>query len=163
MWTCAGCGETVEENLTSCWNCLAPRPVPAGLFEPPEPRNHAFPAVDGAEEIPDITITTTATLETHAIRRYLGVVAGEALLSSSSVKRLAEGLARDVASDRHGRRERLKAVRRSALIDAALQAVDMGANAIVSLRFDYELIGSTLLVSCQGTAVMMEKLVEVDF
>lgn len=29
-WTCAGCGETIEAQFTTCWKCEAPRPGLSG-------------------------------------------------------------------------------------------------------------------------------------
>ena len=150
MWVCNICGEEQDDRYDYCWNCHAER------------GEHGSAFVSGYTQ-PEITLATTPTLETHLIKQYLGLVAGEATLTASSPRELERGIAADVAKKAGGRLESLKEARRCALLDATEQAIDMGANSIVGVSFDYHTLGSHLLIICHGTAVLVEKLVTPEW
>lgn len=106
-------------------------------------------------------ITTTSNLEGHAIRKYLGMVTGEAILGANVFRDFFAGI-RDVLGGRSGSYEKvLRRAKQEAIEDMLDQARGLGANAVVGVDLDYETIqvqdgGSMLMVSVSGTAVQVE-------
>lgn len=104
-------------------------------------------------------ITTTPSLEGRRIVRYLGVVAGEAIMGANVFKDLFAGV-RDIVGGRSGTYEReLQRARDIALDELEQRARALGANAVVGVDLDYEVLGqgnSMLMVSASGTAVVAE-------
>lgn len=104
-------------------------------------------------------ITTTQSIEGKKITHYHGVVAGEAVLGANIFKDLFAGL-RDLVGGRSGTYEReLQRARDIALEEMAEKAKDLGANAVVGVDLDYEVLGrenGMLMVSASGTAVKVE-------
>ncbi len=105
--------------------------------------------------------TTTATVEGREIDRYLGIVFGDAVLGVNVFKDLLGGL-RDLVGGRSGTYEReLGAARDAALSNLTEQARAAGADAVVGIDIDYEVLGSNngmLMVSASGTAVVLKPL-----
>ncbi|NUP96061.1 MAG: heavy metal-binding domain-containing protein [Planctomycetaceae bacterium] len=103
-------------------------------------------------------LSTTPTLEGHPIREYRGIVTGEAILGANVFKDLFAGI-RDIVGGRSGVYEReLGAARQIALDELANAAKKLGANAVVGIDLDYEVVGangSMLMVSASGTAVVV--------
>lgn len=106
-----------------------------------------------------MTITTTPSVEGKAITRYAGVVAGEAILGANIFKDLFAGI-RDLVGGRSATYEReLQRARDMAMNEMADRAKELGANAVVGVDLDYEVLGSgngMLMVSASGTAVVVE-------
>ena len=104
-------------------------------------------------------ITTTPGLEGHPIREYLGIVTGEAIIGANIVKDFLAGI-RDIVGGRSGAYEQaLRTAREEALRKMAEEAQARGANAIVGVDLDYEVLGSgngMLMVSASGTAVALD-------
>ena len=104
-------------------------------------------------------ITTTHSIEGKTITRYCGVVAGEAILVANLFKDLFAGI-RDLVGGRSGTYEReLQKARDIALKELEERARDLGANAIVGVDLDYEVLGQgngMLMVSASGTAVIVQ-------
>lgn len=104
-------------------------------------------------------ITTTPSVEGRKITKYCGVVAGEAILGANLVKDLFAGI-RDLVGGRSGTYEKeLQRARDIALEELQEKARDLGANAVVGVDLDYEVLGQTngmLMVSASGTAVVIE-------
>jgi uncharacterized protein YbjQ (UPF0145 family) len=104
-------------------------------------------------------ITTTPSLDGRRIVRYLGVVAGEAIMGANVFKDLFAGV-RDIVGGRSGTYEReLQRAREIALDELEQRARALGANAVVGVDLDYEVLGqgnSMLMVSASGTAVVAE-------
>jgi uncharacterized protein YbjQ (UPF0145 family) len=104
-------------------------------------------------------ITTTPSFEGRRIVRYLGVVAGEAIMGANVFKDLFAGV-RDIVGGRSGTYEReLQRAREIALDELEQRARALGANAVVGVDLDYEVLGqgnSMLMVSASGTAVVAE-------
>jgi uncharacterized protein YbjQ (UPF0145 family) len=104
-------------------------------------------------------VTTTPSLEGRRIVRYLGVVAGEAIMGANVFKDLFAGV-RDIVGGRSGTYEReLQRAREIALDELEQRARALGANAVVGVDLDYEVLGqgnSMLMVSASGTAVVAE-------
>ncbi len=102
-------------------------------------------------------MSTTPTLEGHPIQRYLGVVTGEAIIGANIVKDLFASV-RNIVGGRAGAYERTLAdARKVALEEMAEQAQKLGANAIVGIDIDYEVLGADngmLMVCVSGTAVI---------
>jgi uncharacterized protein YbjQ (UPF0145 family) len=104
-------------------------------------------------------ITTTPTLEGKRVKEYRGVVTGEAILGANLFRDLFAGL-RDIIGGRSAAYEKELSKAR----DLAFQAIEdaaqrLGANAIVGLDIDYEVLGKEngmLMVSVSGTAVVVE-------
>jgi uncharacterized protein YbjQ (UPF0145 family) len=104
-------------------------------------------------------LSTTPTLDGRRITRYCGIVAGEAILGANLFKDLFAGL-RDLVGGRSATYEReLQRARDIALQELQAKARDLGANAIVGIDLDYEVLGEKngmLMVSASGTAVVVE-------
>lgn len=101
-------------------------------------------------------VTTTPTIEGRTIRDYKGVVTGEAILGAHVFRDLFAGI-RDIVGGRAGSYEKsLRQAREIALKELEEEAARLGANAVVGVDLDYEVIGeqgSMLMVSASGTAV----------
>ncbi|MGE6237844.1 heavy metal-binding domain-containing protein [Aeromonas media] len=103
-------------------------------------------------------LSTTPTLEGKAIREYRGIVVGEAILGANIFKDLFAGI-RDIIGGRSGAYEKeLARAREIAFEELKERAQALGANAVVGIDIDYEVVGqngSMLWVSNRGTAVMI--------
>ena len=92
------------------------------------------------------------------IAQYLGVVNGEAIIGANIFRDLFSSV-RDVVGGRAGGYERaLSGARDAALEDMTAAAKEMGADGIVGIDFDYEVLGETngmMMVAVSGTAVKM--------
>ena len=102
-------------------------------------------------------ITTTPSIEGRVIREYRGIVNGEAILGAHLFKDLFAGI-RDIVGGRSGAYEKeLNRARTIALEELEAAAAAVGANAVVGVDLDYEVIGqkgSMLMVTASGTAVV---------
>ncbi|EHZ2655940.1 heavy metal-binding domain-containing protein [Vibrio vulnificus] len=104
-------------------------------------------------------VTTTQHIEGKKIIAYKGVIAGEAILGANLFKDLFAGI-RDMVGGRSGTYEReLERARTIAFQELEQKAHELGANAIVGVDIDYEVLGQSngmLMVSASGTAVVTE-------
>jgi len=104
-------------------------------------------------------LTTTPTLEGRKIIRYCGIVAGDAVLGANIFKDMFASI-RDIVGGRSGAYENeLRKARQIALEELAAQAAEQGANAVVGIDIDYEVLGEKngmLMVTACGTAVIAE-------
>ncbi len=103
-----------------------------------------------------IITTTTPVIEGQPIRDYLGIVTGEVIVGANIFKDLFAGI-RDIVGGRAGAYEStLRNARRQAFDELRAEAERLGANAVVGIDIDYEVVGqggSMLMVSVSGTAV----------
>lgn len=101
-------------------------------------------------------ISTTPTLEGKPIKEYKGVVTGETIIGANLFRDIFASI-RDIVGGRSGAYEEvLREARQTALNEMADKARALGANAVVGVDLDYEVIGqggSMLMVSASGTAV----------
>ena len=104
-------------------------------------------------------LSTTHTLEGRQIAEYKGLVSGQAILGANVFKDLFAGL-RDIVGGRSATYEReLQRAREIALKELEERAQELGANAVVGVDLDYEVLGQgngMLMVSASGTAVVLE-------
>lgn len=104
-------------------------------------------------------MTTTPSIEGKRITNYCGVVAGEAILGANIFKDLFAGI-RDLVGGRSATYEReLQRARDIAFQELRERATAMGANAVVGIDIDYEVLGrdnGMLMVSVSGTAVVVQ-------
>jgi uncharacterized protein YbjQ (UPF0145 family) len=103
-------------------------------------------------------LTTTPSIEGKSIREYRGIVTGEAILGANLFRDLMASV-RDIVGGRSAAYEKeLGEARRVALEELQAEAQRVGANAVVGIDLDYEVVGqngSMLMVSVSGTAVVV--------
>ena len=103
-------------------------------------------------------LSTTPTIEGKTISDYKGVVVGEAILGANIFRDIFANI-RDIVGGRSGAYEKEMANARTiAFEEIQTRATELGANAIVGIDIDYEVIGkdgSMMMVSVSGTAVTL--------
>ncbi len=99
-------------------------------------------------------ITTTPNIEGHPVTAYLGLVTGEAIMGANVVRDLFASIT-DIVGGRSGAYEtKLGEARRVAISEMEDMARNLGADAIVGIDLDYEVIrDGMLMVTASGTAV----------
>jgi len=101
-------------------------------------------------------VTTTPSIEGKHIRAYLGVVTGEAIMGANLFKDLFAGI-RDLVGGRSATYEKeLGRARQVAFAELEERAAALGADSVVGVDIDYEVLGQNngmLMVSVSGTAV----------
>jgi uncharacterized protein YbjQ (UPF0145 family) len=102
--------------------------------------------------------TTTPGLEGHRIRRVLGLVHGETILGANLFRDLLASV-RDLVGGRARAYETaLVRAREMALAELEQRALERGADAVVGVHLDYEVLGQAggmLMVCATGTAVLL--------
>src|SRR5690606_22445842 len=103
-------------------------------------------------------ITTTAVVEGRPVREYLGLVVGEVIIGANIFRDLFAGI-RDIVGGRAGAYENaMRDARREAMAELEEEARKLGADAVVGIDLDYEVVGAQggmLMVSISGTAVKL--------
>jgi uncharacterized protein YbjQ (UPF0145 family) len=100
-------------------------------------------------------VTTTPSVEGYQIASYKGIVVGEAILGANIIRDVFAGIT-DIIGGRSGAYEQeLQKARDTALQEMEDLAVARGANAVVGVDLDYEVINNMLMVSASGTAVSL--------
>ena len=103
-------------------------------------------------------ISTTTLIEGRPVREYLGVVTGEVIVGANIFKDLFAGI-RDIVGGRAGAYEStLRDARNEAFAEMEDEAYRRGADAVIGVDIDYEVVGqggSMLMVSVSGTAVKL--------
>ncbi|PEA55739.1 hypothetical protein CON64_06255 [Bacillus pseudomycoides] len=99
-------------------------------------------------------VTTTNTIQGKEIIEYVGIVNGEAIMGANIVRDIFASV-RDVVGGRSGAYEsKLKEARDIAMEEMKQLATQKGANAIVGIDVDYEVVrDGMLMVAVSGTAV----------
>lgn len=98
-------------------------------------------------------VTTTPSIEGKKIATYHGIVTGEAILGANIFRDIFAGI-RDIVGGRSAAYEQeLGKARKTALAEMQQAAGSLGANAVVGVDLDYEVINNMLMVSASGTAV----------
>ena len=106
-------------------------------------------------------IVTTPRLEGQPVRRYLGIVSGEAILGANIFRDFFAGI-RDIVGGRSAAyEEELRKAKQIAIQEMEQQARELGANAILGVDLDYETIqvgkgGGMMMVTASGTAVQVD-------
>jgi len=104
--------------------------------------------------------TTTSTVDGREIEDYLDVVVGEAILGANIFKDIF-GAIRDVVGGRSGAYEKeMGKARQIAFHEMEEQAKSLGADGIVGIDIDYEVVGQQggmMMVSVSGTAVKFKQ------
>lgn len=100
-------------------------------------------------------LTTTNNIEGRPIQEYKEIVFGEVVNGTDFVRDLTAGF-RDLFGGRSASyEEAMNEAREEALGEMSRRAADLGANAVVGVKVDYEVIGGMFMVSASGTAVVI--------
>ena len=104
-------------------------------------------------------VTTTPSIEGKRIVEYKGIVFGEVISGVNFIKDFAAGLSNFFGGRSGSYEEELINARQNALREMEQRAHDLGANAVVGVDIDYEVLGANngmLMVTASGTAVVCQ-------
>ena len=102
-------------------------------------------------------MTTTSLIEGRPVSRYLGVVTGEAIIGANIFRDVFAAV-RDIVGGRSATYEKaLAEAREVAMAEMQQRAQELGANAVIGIDIDYEVLGQNngmLMVAVSGSAVV---------
>lgn len=104
-------------------------------------------------------ITTTPQIEGKRIIEYRGIVFGEVVSGVDFIRDFAAGLTNFFGGRSNSYEDELMKARQNALAEMQQRAAQMGANAVVGVDIDYEVLGANngmLMVTASGTAVITD-------
>ena len=102
--------------------------------------------------------TTTPTVEGHPTQNYLGLVCAEVISGVDFVKDFAAGMRNFFGGRSASYENELTDARAQAIEELVQRAEQMGANAVVGIDVDYEVLGqggNMMMVTVSGTAVIL--------
>lgn len=103
-------------------------------------------------------ITTTPSVEGRKIIEYKGIVFGEVVNGVNFVKDFTAGLTNFFGGRSGSYEGELIEARQNALNEMTERAAQIGADAVVGVDIDYEVLGQAgnmLMVTASGTAVIL--------
>lgn len=104
-------------------------------------------------------VTTTPSVEGCRITEYKGVVFGEVIAGVNFVKDFVAGLSNFFGGRSGTYEEELINARQQAMDEMEQRAAQLGADAVVGVDIDYEVLGADngmLMVTASGTAVRLD-------
>ncbi|EMF0268156.1 putative heavy metal-binding protein [Enterococcus hirae] len=104
-------------------------------------------------------ITTTNNVENKEVTAYKGIVFGEVITGINVLKDIGAGFRNVFGGRSKSYESELLAAREEALTEMQERARSLGADAVIGMKMDYEVLGSDngmLMVTCSGTAVTVK-------
>lgn len=105
-----------------------------------------------------MVITTTNEIQDKKVVEYKGIVFGEVISGINMFKDMGASLRNIFGGRSKGYEDELLAARENALEEMKTRAANLGSNAIIGVKMDYEVLGADngmLMVTCSGTAVIV--------
>lgn len=105
-------------------------------------------------------ITTTHNVEGYKVKEYKDIVFGEVITGVDFIKDLGASLRNVFGGRSKGYEDELIKARKEALEEMGQRAREIGANAVVGAKIDYEVLGAggnMMMVIASGTSVILEK------
>lgn len=105
-----------------------------------------------------MVITTTNEIQDKKVIEYKGIVFGEVISGINMFKDMGASLRNIFGGRSKGYEDELLTARENALEEMKTRAANLGANAIIGVKMDYEVLGADngmLMVTCSGTAVIV--------
>ena len=106
-----------------------------------------------------MVVTTTNAVEGRKVVEYKDIVFGEVITGINFFKDIGAGLRNMFGGRSQGYEDELCNARNEALEEMKRRAASLGANAVIGVEIDYEVLGSDngmLMVTASGTAVTVE-------
>ena len=103
-------------------------------------------------------LTTTAIIEGRTIQEYKGVVFGEVISGVNFIRDIAASIRNFVGGRSGSYEDELIAARTQAMNEMQSRAAQLGADAVIGIDIDYEVLGANngmLMVTASGTAVKL--------
>jgi len=103
-------------------------------------------------------LTTTPSVEGRTISEYKGVVFGEVISGVNFIRDIAASIRNFVGGRSGSYEEELINARTQAMAEMSARAAQLGADAVVGIDIDYEVLGEgggMLMVTASGTAVKL--------
>ena len=103
-------------------------------------------------------VTTTANVDGREVEEYLGIVFGEVITGINVLRDIGAGLRNFFGGRSEGYEQELLSARQQALQEMEQRAAERGADAILGVDMDYEVLGadgSMLMVTASGPAVRL--------
>ncbi|MDF2502662.1 MAG: hypothetical protein K0R06_153 [Clostridium sp.] len=107
----------------------------------------------------EMIVTTTNAIEGKKIVQYKGIIFGEVISGVDVIKDIAAGLTNFFGGRSKSYEGELIQAREEALLEMENRAVAVGANAVIGVDIDYEVLGqggNMIMVTASGTAVIVE-------
>lgn len=103
-------------------------------------------------------LTTTSQISGKEITEYKGIVNGEVILGANVFRDIMASIRDFIGGRSAAYEEVLKKAKEEAFQEIQQEAKKLGANAIIGIDLDYELIGTgMLMVAVSGTAVVIKE------
>lgn len=102
--------------------------------------------------------TTTNTIEGRQIGQYLGLVTGETIMGANIFRDFLAGITDMIGGRSDAYEDKLAEARETAIREMQEIAQRKGADAVVGIDIDYQVLGSSngmLMVTATGTAVKL--------
>ena len=106
-----------------------------------------------------MVVTTTNAVEGRKVVEYKDIVFGEVITGINFFEDIGAGLRNMFGGRSQGYEDELCNARNEALEEMKRRAASLGANAVIGVDIDYEVLGSDngmLMVTASGTAVTVE-------
>ena len=106
-----------------------------------------------------MVVTTTHQVEGKRVVEYKDIVFGEVITGINFFKDIGAGLRNMFGGRSQGYEDELCNARNEALEEMKRRAAQLGANAVIGVDIDYEVLGADngmLMVTASGTAVTVE-------
>lgn len=104
-------------------------------------------------------VTTTPTVEGRKIVEYKGIVFGEVISGVDFIRDIGASFRNFFGGRSEGYEQELQNARETAIEEMQRRAAAMGANAVIGVDIDYEVLGTDngmMMVNASGTAVVLE-------
>lgn len=104
-------------------------------------------------------LTTTPSVEGRKIVEYKGIVFGEVVAGVNFIKDFGASIRNIIGGRSSSYEGELIEARENALRELSQRAAQLGADAVVGIDIDYEVLGETngmLMVTASGTAVKLD-------
>ncbi|MBN2286004.1 MAG: putative heavy metal-binding protein [Tissierellales bacterium] len=105
-------------------------------------------------------ITTTPSIEGKEVLAYKGIVFGEVVAGIDFIKDFAAGLSNFFGGRSGSYEGELIQARENAIKEMEKRAIKLGANAVVGVDLDYEVLGQAnnmIMVTASGTAIVIRE------
>lgn len=107
----------------------------------------------------EIIVTTGPNIEGHHIQEYKGIVFGEVIEGINMFRDIGAGIRNIFGGRSKGYEDSLLKAREEAIWEMKERAYEMGANAVIAAKMDYETLGTDngmIMVTISGTAVVID-------